>query len=78
MIGTILKKLHMTIDRTAGIDNIKKMIDHFETLDKQELIERLTLTKAQLLASEKEIDRLAEENDNLKTMMGRTGAPINE
>jgi hypothetical protein len=68
----------MTIDRTAGIDNIKKMIDHFETLDKQELIERLTLTKAQLLASEKEIDRLAEENDNLKTMMGRTGAPINE
>ena len=50
----------MTIDRTAGINNIKKMIDHFETLDKQELIERLTLAKAQLLASEKEIDRLNE------------------
>ena len=50
----------MTIDRTAGINNIKKMIDHFETLDKQELIERLTLTKAQLLAAEKEIDRLNE------------------
>ena len=50
----------MTIDRTAGINNIKKMIDHFETLDKQELIERLTLTKAQLLTAEKEIDRLNE------------------
>jgi len=50
----------MTIDRTAGINNIKKMIDHFETLDKQELIERLTLTKAQLLKCEKEIDRLNE------------------
>jgi len=68
----------MTIDRAAGIENIKKMIDHFETLDKQELIERLTLAKAQLLASEKEIDRISEERDNLKTMMGRTGAPINE
>tara|TARA_R110000765_G_scaffold354443_1_gene444573 strand:+ start:594 stop:794 length:201 start_codon:yes stop_codon:yes gene_type:complete len=60
----------MTIDRTAGIDNIKKMIDHFETLDKQELIERLTLAKAQLLASEKEIDRLAEERDNFVRMLG--------
>ena len=50
----------MTIDRTAGINNIKKMIDHFETLDKQELIQRLTLTKAQLLTAEKEIDRLNE------------------
>ena len=50
----------MTIDRTAGINNIKKMIDHFETLDKQELIQRLTITKAQLLTAEKEIDRLNE------------------
>ena len=50
----------MTIDRTAGINNIKKMIDHFETLDKQELIQRLTITKAQLLKCEKEIDRLNE------------------
>jgi len=24
----------------------------------------------------KEIDRISEENDNLKTMMGRTGAPV--
>jgi hypothetical protein len=50
----------MTIDRTAGINNIKKMIDHFETLDKQELIQRLTIIKAQLLTAEKEIDRLNE------------------
>jgi len=50
----------MTIDRAAGIENIKKMIDHFETLDKQELIQRLTITKAQLLKCEKEIDRLNE------------------
>ena len=60
MIGTILKKLHMTIGRAAGIENIKKMIDHFETLEKQELIQRLTLTNAQLLKCEKEIDRLNE------------------
>jgi len=50
----------MTIDRVAGIENIKKMIDHFETLDKKELIQRLTITKAQLLKCEKEIDRLNE------------------
>jgi hypothetical protein len=50
----------MTIDRTAGINNIKKMIDHFETLDKQELIQRLTIIKAQLLTAKKEIDRLNE------------------
>ena len=50
----------MTIDRAAGIENIKKMIDHFETLEKRELIQRLTLTKAQLLKCEKEIDRLNE------------------
>ena len=58
MIGTTIRKLNMTIDRAAGIENIKKMIDHFETLDKQELIQRLTITKAQLLKCEKEIDRL--------------------
>ena len=50
----------MTIDRAVGIENIKKMIDHFETLEKRELIQRLTLTKAQLLKCEKEIDRLNE------------------
>ena len=50
----------MTIGRAAGIENIKKMIDHFETLEKQELIQRLTLTNAQLLKCEKEIDRLNE------------------
>ena len=50
----------MTIDRAVGIENIKKMIDHFETLDKKELIQRLTITKAQLLKCEKEIDRLNE------------------
>lgn len=60
----------MTIDRTAGIGNIKKMIDHFETLDKQELIEKLTLTKAQLSAAEKEIDRISEERDNILKMLG--------
>ena len=36
------------------------MIDHFETLDKQELIQRLTIIKAQLLTAKKEIDRLNE------------------
>ena len=50
----------MTIGRAAGIENIKKMIDHFETLEKRELIQRLTLTKAQLLKCEKELDRLNE------------------
>tara|TARA_R100000008_G_scaffold50885_1_gene30496 strand:- start:451 stop:696 length:246 start_codon:yes stop_codon:yes gene_type:complete len=28
--------------------------------------------------SEKEIDRLSEENENLRVMMGRTGAPVDE
>ena len=50
----------MTIGRAAGIENIKKMIDHFETLEKRELIQRLTLTKAQLVKCEKELDRLNE------------------
>ena len=42
------------------IDDLKKRVDHYESLDKQELIDNLTMVKAQLLTAEKEIDRLNE------------------
>ena len=38
----------------------KKLADEYESCDKKELIERLIMTKAQLLTAEKEIDRLNE------------------
>jgi len=47
-------------DLERRIDDLKKRIDHYESLDKQELIDNLTMTKAQLLTAEKEIDRLNE------------------
>jgi len=50
----------MTSDRALGFNGLKDLIDFYETLDKQELIDRLTLKNSQLLAAEKEIDRLNE------------------
>jgi len=47
-------------DLERRIDDLKKRVDHYESLDKQELIDNLTMTKAQLLTAEKEIDRLNE------------------
>jgi len=47
-------------DLERTIDDLKKRIDHYESLDKQELIDNLTMTKSQLLTAEKEIDRLNE------------------
>ena len=47
-------------DLERRIDDLKKKVDHYESLDKQELIDNLTMTKAQLLTAEKEIDRLNE------------------
>ena len=47
-------------DLERTIDDLKKRIDHYESLDKQELIDNLTMTKAQLITAEKEIDRLNE------------------
>ena len=47
-------------DLERTIDDLKKRINHYESLDKQELIDNLTMTKAQLLTAEKEIDRLNE------------------
>jgi hypothetical protein len=47
-------------DLERRIDDLKKRIDHYESLDKQELIDNLTITKSQLLTAEKEIDRLNE------------------
>jgi len=38
----------------------KSLIDGYEKCTKKELIEKLTMTKAQLLACEKEVDRLNE------------------
>lgn len=38
----------------------KSLIDGYEKCTKKELIEKLTMTKAQLLTCEKEIDRLNE------------------
>ena len=38
----------------------KSLIDGYEKCTKKELIEKLTITKAQLLTCEKEVDRLNE------------------
>jgi len=38
----------------------KSLIDDYEKCTKKELIEKLTMTKAQLLTCEKEVDRLNE------------------
>ena len=48
------------LDLEKRIDDLKKRVDHYESLDKQELIDNLTMVKAQLLPAEKEIDRLNE------------------
>ena len=48
------------LDLERRIDDLKKREDHYESLDKQELIDNLTMVKAQLLTAEKEIDRLNE------------------
>jgi len=48
------------LDLERRIDDLKKRVDHYESLDKQELIDNLTMVKAQLLTAEKEIDRLNE------------------
>jgi len=48
------------LDLEKRIDDLKKRVDHYESLDKQELIDNLTMIKAQLLTAEKEIDRLNE------------------
>ena len=50
----------MTSDRALGFNSLKDLIDYYESLDKEELVEKLTLKNAQLLAAEKEIDRLNE------------------
>ena len=50
----------MTSDRAMGFKGLKDLIDYYESLDKQELVEKLTLKNAQLLSAEKEIDRLNE------------------
>jgi hypothetical protein len=50
----------MTSDRALGFNNLKDLVDYYESLDKEELVEKLTLKNAQLLAAEKEIDRLNE------------------
>ena len=52
------------------VDDLKKQIDYYESLDKQELIDNLTIVKSQLLNCEKVLDRLSEENNNLITMFG--------
>lgn len=48
------------LDLEKRIDDLKKRVDYYESLDKQELIDNLTMVKAQLLTAEKEIDRLNE------------------
>jgi hypothetical protein len=48
------------LDLERRIDDLKKRVDHYESLDKQELIDNLTMVKAQLLTAEKEVDRLNE------------------
>ena len=47
-------------DLERRIDDLKKRVDHYESLDKQDLIDRLTIANAQLLSCQKEVDRLNE------------------
>jgi len=56
--------------------DIKEQIEYFKNQNNflKEKIVQLT-KKYQTL--EHEYDRVVEENDNLKTMLGRTGAPVN-
>lgn len=44
----------------TNFSDLKGLIDHYKTLDKDELIEKLTLKNARMLSQEKEIDRLNE------------------
>ena len=53
MIGKIFRRQEMFVD------DLKKQIDYYESLDKQELIDNLTIVKSQLLNCEKELDRLS-------------------
>ncbi len=41
--------------------DFKALVDHYETLPKSELIEKLTMKNAKLLAQENEIERQADE-----------------
>jgi len=41
--------------------DFKELVDHYETLPKSELIEKLTMKNAKLLAQENEIERQADE-----------------
>lgn len=41
--------------------NFKELLDHYNTLEKDELIEKLVLKNAKILVTEKENDRLNEE-----------------
>ena len=56
------------LDLEKRIDDLKKRVDHYESLDKQELIDNLTMVKAQLLTAEKEIDRLNEYVQEMELM----------
>ena len=56
--------------------DIKEQIEYFKNQNNflKEKIVQLTKKYQNL---EHEYDRVVEENDNLKTMLGRTGAPVN-
>ena len=56
--------------------DIKEHIEYFKNQNNflKEKIVQLTKKYQNL---EHEYDRVVEENDNLKTMLGRTGAPVN-
>lgn len=43
------------------MSNFKELIDHYKTLSNDDLIEKLVLKNAKLLAQEKEIERQADE-----------------
>ena len=45
--------------------DFKELIDHYETLDKSELIEKLVFNNAKLLSQDNEIERL---NDEIKRL----------
>ena len=44
----------------TNFSDLKELIDHYKTLDKDELIEKFSLKNARMLSQDKEIDRLNE------------------
>lgn len=67
------------------MSNFKELIDHYKTLSNDDLIEKLVLKNAKLLAQEKEIEkqadeikRLSEIDDGHRKLNGELSKELNQ